>query len=62
MSGVKTPVMLVFAGFCSTTTGLRLLMEGISNLVAAKYRVFWGEHEDFSSAVMQTWGFDNFNP
>ena len=54
--------MLVFAGFCSTTTAQRLLMEGISNLVAAKYRVFWGEHEDFSSAVMQTWGFDNFNP
>jgi len=61
--GGVTPAMLLMAGFCSTTEGQRLLMQGISNIVATKGKVYInGSKEDPSSAVMQDWGFDNYKP
>ena len=61
--GGITPAMLLTAGFCSTTEGQRLLMQGISNIVATNGKVYInGSKEDPSSAVMQDWGFDNYKP
>ena len=52
--GGITPAMLLTAGFCSTTEGQRLLMQGISNIVATNGKVYInGSKEDPSSAVMQ---------
>ena len=61
--GGITPAMLLTAGFCSTTEGQRLLMQGISNIVATNGKVYInGSKEDPSSAVMQDWGFGNYKP
>ena len=58
-----SPTMLLVGGFCSTTTGQLLLMQGISNIVATKGRVFVnGKTEDPPSATMQSWGFYNYKP
>ena len=58
-----SPAMSLVGAFCSTTTGQHLLMQGISNIVATKGKVFVnGKTEDPPSATMQSWGFYNYKP